>query len=497
MTYSRLHKYFPMVFVVLSAIMLTLPAHSQVRADDRADQLEALKIELEEAKRLRDRIVSKRWEDRRVDMEAREKFNQEYDEIKLRVETQNFEGDRLHEELQGYLRDAERWEADLESEQRSFLALNGLMLERMQILAAQLDKGFPAKMTERLERLNRLRQAGDIKKDSPHEVLRALLEFEKAEIRLSREVVAEPASFVGANDMPSQGTLLRLGAITKAYRDQESGRVGLLLTSPSVSGTRYEWREDIPISATEALSKALDQAAARTGETFLVPVDLLPNQTQGKGYTQQEKLGFWGGLIAAIKIGGVFMIPLLILPVVIAILFTRKITYLTRRRSANPDVYANAIKALEAGNYDETLAICEKRPHNLVMGLIKTVASNRDNSRQQAEKSVQEVMLREIPALEKHLTTISVLGAAAPLLGLLGTVSGLIAMFHSITQFGVNDPKLLAGGIGEALITTEAGLIIAVPALLVHNYLANRVDRIVNEMQLFSVKSLNALWPQD
>jgi biopolymer transport protein ExbB len=81
------------------------------------------------------------------------------------------------------------------------------------------------------------------------------------------------------------------------------------------------------------------------------------------------------------------------------------------------------------------------------------------------------------------------------MLGLLGTISGLIAMFQVITDLGVNDPKMLAGGIGEALITTEAGLLIAIPVLLAHNFLANRVDDMVADAEYQSARTLNALWP--
>ena len=107
---------------------------------------------------------------------------------------------------------------------------------------------------------------------------------------------------------------------------------------------------------------------------------------------------------------------------------------------------------------------------------------------------MRELLLREVPRLERHLTTLAVLAAAAPLLGLLGTVSGLIAMFQVITEHGVNDPKLLAGGIGEALIATETGLLIAIPTLLGHNYLANRVDDLAADAEHHAVKALNARW---
>ncbi|MDO5575500.1 MAG: MotA/TolQ/ExbB proton channel family protein, partial [Fibrobacter sp.] len=78
--------------------------------------------------------------------------------------------------------------------------------------------------------------------------------------------------------------------------------------------------------------------------------------------------------------------------------------------------------------------------------------------------------------------------------GLLGTVTGMINLFEVITKFGTGDPKILAGGISEALITTEAGLIIAVPVLLFHNYLRNRKKKIVVELQLHALRLLNRIY---
>jgi biopolymer transport protein ExbB len=106
------------------------------------------------------------------------------------------------------------------------------------------------------------------------------------------------------------------------------------------------------------------------------------------------------------------------------------------------------------------------------------------------------VLVREVPRLERGLTTLAVLAAAAPMLGLLGTISGLVAMFQVITEMGVNDPKMLAGGIGEALVSTEAGLLIAIPALLGHNYLANRVDDLIADAEYRATRTLNVLWPK-
>ena len=90
---------------------------------------------------------------------------------------------------------------------------------------------------------------------------------------------------------------------------------------------------------------------------------------------------------------------------------------------------------------------------------------------------------RETSHLQRGLATVSILAAVAPLLGLLGTVTGMIATFQSITLFGTGDPKLMSGGISQALITTQLGLAVAIPLLLLHGFLSGRVSRIVEVLE--------------
>ena len=118
-------------------------------------------------------------------------------------------------------------------------------------------------------------------------------------------------------------------------------------------------------------------------------------------------------------------------------------------------------------------------------------------NRDAAERALAEAMLQETPELEKRLSTLAVIGGAAPLLGLLGTVTGMIQLFEVITVYGTNDPKLLAGGISEALITTETGLMIAVPIMLIHNYFSSLLRRIMVDLERYSLKILNAIWPKE
>ncbi len=92
---------------------------------------------------------------------------------------------------------------------------------------------------------------------------------------------------------------------------------------------------------------------------------------------------------------------------------------------------------------------------------------------------LDEAILREIPKIERGLITLAILAAIAPMLGLLGTVSGMIETFQSITLFGTGDPKLMSGGISQALVTTELGLAVAIPLLLIHSAISSKSNRLV------------------
>ncbi|MFT7234642.1 MAG: biopolymer transport protein ExbB [Methylophagaceae bacterium] len=99
---------------------------------------------------------------------------------------------------------------------------------------------------------------------------------------------------------------------------------------------------------------------------------------------------------------------------------------------------------------------------------------------------LDEAVLREVPRVERGLITLAILAAIAPMLGLLGTVSGMIETFQSITLFGTGDPKLMSGGISQALVTTELGLAVAIPLLLIHSLLSSKSNGLV---QIFDEES--------
>ena len=135
-----------------------------------------------------------------------------------------------------------------------------------------------------------------------------------------------------------------------------------------------------------------------------------------------------------------------------------------------------------------------RRPDSLsgnnVLGRVLLKVTDQNLAQEQRELKVDEAILQEIPHIERGQSFVKLLAAVAPLLGLLGTVTGMIATFQSITLFGTSDPKLMAGGISQALMTTVLGLVVAIPLLFSHSYLVARGRRLT---QILQEKSLGVL----
>ena len=227
----------------------------------------------------------------------------------------------------------------------------------------------------------------------------------------------------------------------------------------------------------------------------LVYVDVLQNSYSGEllGY---ERTTATAAIVSFVKAGGIVMLPLgLICLWAIILLVNRLFVYTTVHSHGNRFI-DEAVEFLSQKKHDEARAFAGKSK-GVLARILSTCLHHSKWKRPVAEKAVKELLLAEIPALDKHLDTLAVLAGAAPLLGLLGTVTGMISMFESITRFGTGDPKLLAGGISEALVTTEVGLAIAIPVLLIHNFLRNRRNHIQADMEMYAMRILNRLWPEE
>jgi biopolymer transport protein ExbB len=148
------------------------------------------------------------------------------------------------------------------------------------------------------------------------------------------------------------------------------------------------------------------------------------------------------------------------------------------------------VKLLKAGRREEAMEVAEKG-HGSMGRVLSQTLTFLHLEREQLEDQVSESLLEETPRIERFGTAIMVIAAVAPLLGLLGTVTGMISTFSVITEHGTGDPKMLAGGISEALITTQLGLIVSIPALLLGTLLKSQAEALLGRLEWAALHVIN------
>ena len=191
--------------------------------------------------------------------------------------------------------------------------------------------------------------------------------------------------------------------------------------------------------------------------------------------------------------GGPIMYLILLFSIVAVAVFLERLI-LFHRGSIDTRKFMSGLRnILRKKNYTEAITICDDTPgpiaHVLKMGIMC-----HDKNRQQIKESMEDASLYEIPRMERKLGILATIAHIAPLLGLLGTVTGMITAFKQIVNTpGPVNPSLLAEGIWEALITTAAGLVVAIPTYVAYNYLVSRVESEVVEMDRCSTEVVNLL----
>lgn len=295
---------------------------------------------------------------------------------------------------------------------------------------------------------------------------------------------------------------MRLGTLMLYELSKDSEETQALLRTGALQGKTFTWRQDLTDEFASAVSSSiytgvqLGEKAQDDVQQTQVPMDVLQNRGIGIGYTKKSESGIFASLSEWFAKGGVVMYPLLLCALAALLLVVERFLVYRRRETKLKHTKEELLPMIFQKRYNEAAQLCAQKE----TGLAKAIASvlhHRESGREQAEKSVKEALSVEVPFLEKRLSFISALGASAPLLGLLGTVSGMITLFQVITDVGTNDARILAGGISEALVTTQTGLIVAIPILVLHGYLSEKLDGITSSLQEVSLDALNAVWPEE
>lgn len=197
-------------------------------------------------------------------------------------------------------------------------------------------------------------------------------------------------------------------------------------------------------------------------------------------------------MLELIKAGGFLMWPIIACSVIsVAIVLERLWAYQTRK--VIPDYLLAQIWQLHQKGEISAAHIATIRDGSPLGRILAAGLVNRNHSREIMKESIEEEGRQVVHELDRYLNSLGTIAAISPLLGLLGTVIGMIKVFTAITTAGVGNPGVLAGGISEALITTAAGLSVAIPALIFHRYLSGRVDRLVLSMEAESLKMVEVM----
>jgi biopolymer transport protein ExbB len=199
-----------------------------------------------------------------------------------------------------------------------------------------------------------------------------------------------------------------------------------------------------------------------------------------------------GGFIDMVNKGGLWVWPIMFLALLSLAFGLVKLAQFSRFREPT-DAWVTAIlAALRTGDRDKALQLASERNHPAGVVLAKLITVS-ENSTDLVEETLYEQLMSVQSKASSLLSVIAITAATSPLLGLLGTVSGMIATFNLITLFGSGDPKPLAGGISEALITTLFGLVVAIPALILHAFLSRRAQGIVQTTERLGLSFVNGL----
>ncbi len=298
--------------------------------------------------------------------------------------------------------------------------------------------------------------------------------FEAARDRIaeSARVRTEPGKFFLEDGTEVSGTLVRIGNVaTLGVSPQGAGAL-----APAGGGGFKLWDRGASADVARALAQGQTVPTLR--------LFLYENPNTAVERPVEKTLGKWlasGGAIGYVIVG------LGLLGVLLAIL---RAVFLKNAGARVHQIIDGVSAPLAQGRIADAIEAC-KRHKGSAARVVTAALRNIDRDREHLEDIISESILHESGHLNRFGPFILLIAAVAPLLGLLGTVTGMIQTFDVITEFGTSDPKLLSGGISVALVTTQLGLIVAIPTLLVGNLLNGWAERIKDDMEKAALKVVN------
>ncbi|MCD6533889.1 MAG: MotA/TolQ/ExbB proton channel family protein [Deltaproteobacteria bacterium] len=190
--------------------------------------------------------------------------------------------------------------------------------------------------------------------------------------------------------------------------------------------------------------------------------------------------------------GGYLMYPIMLCSVLTLAIFFERLFALRRSRIIPEKFIIEVSDLVRQQRMEDAMTQCRLNNSSISRVLMAGISRHK-RTRQQVKEAIEDVGRLEAATLERFLTILGTIAGIAPLLGLLGTVTGMIKAFTVISNAGIGNPQMLAGGISEALITTAAGLTVAIPAFVFYKFLRSRVDKRILIMEKASIDILDLI----
>jgi len=480
------------VFLFILCAVFSLTARSRKDFSEKENELDVLRSRVESAGDSLQSLIAERWREKQEYVAQRETDKDELSRLRDTQERAYLELSRTKEESIAAKRTIEDERKELEKLGTVWEFISHTLDEQLTKEADAILSSFPPDREHRREQLEEIRRAHSRGK-SAEQILKQSVAYSVGFLENGIRGSVLKQTLIPDEGGAQELSLARFGTVF-AYGINSENEVFVLKQTGRIGPGRFTLRQVGDQGLREFCRNAFPgwkSAGKPAGQT---PTDVLQN-AQSAILVSGEEIGLKSKAHEFVRAGGPIMIPLLLLPVWALILVLLKIVQLHFRHRANTRLNTRIVKLLEEGKIDAA----RKRLAGNKDAVSRVVGACLDHSewdRENAEEAVRDILVEETPSLSSHLNTLAVIAGVAPLLGLLGTVTGMIELFSVITHYGTGDPKIMAGGISEALITTQTGLAVAIPILLFHNYLRNRKNRLQAEMERSAVAVMNTLWPR-
>ncbi|WP_321533116.1 MotA/TolQ/ExbB proton channel family protein [uncultured Desulfuromonas sp.] len=297
--------------------------------------------------------------------------------------------------------------------------------------------------------------------------IRALTALCRAYATAGSQVTLGNGEFFAEDGNVVRGEIARIGALGAVYRDRDNAGY---LQANSDGRELVAVAGEIPGPALNAIDRFF------SGEHSHLPLDISGGAVFLQ-MTQSKSFGEW------LESGGFLVWPILAIGVIALLLAAERLAFFLRIRANSDTILHQVTRYVELDQIKEGEMFCREKKNAPTCQILASCLKQIGQTQEVLDNALEEALMKQMPRFEKFLPTMAMFAAIAPLLGLLGTVTGMISTFQVITVFGTGDPKMMSGGISEALITTQVGLAVAIPIMLLHHLFERRVDVLIGDME--------------